>query len=97
MPNKSILNLSKYTPDGKLGGLFENAKKNNLFTQKIKSTFPKDLNTLEVCSMSDETITLQAQNQSQGFKASQQKNDLLLLLGFDPRSTTLKIIIAQQY
>jgi hypothetical protein len=97
MPNKSILNLSKYTPDGKLGGLFENAKKNNLVTQKIKSTFPKDLNTLEVCSMSDETITLQAQNQSQGFKASQQKNDLLVLLGFDPTSTTLKIIIAQQY
>jgi hypothetical protein len=97
MPNKSILNLSKYTPDGKLGGLFENAKKNNLVTQQIKSTFPKDLNTLEVCSMSDETITLQAQNQSQGFKASQQKNDLLALLGYDPRSTTLKIIIAQQY
>jgi hypothetical protein len=97
MPNKSILNLSKYTPDGKLGGLFENAKKNNLVTQQIKSTFPEDLNTLEVCSISHETITLQAKNQSQGFKASQQKNDLLLLLGFDPRSTTLKIIIAQQY
>ncbi|MEK9779130.1 MAG: hypothetical protein VW448_03150 [Gammaproteobacteria bacterium] len=97
MPNKSILNLSKYTPDGKLGGLFENAKKNNVVTQQIKSTFPKDLNTLEVCSMSHETITLQAQNQSQGFKASQQKNDLLVLLGFDPTSTTLKIIIAQQY
>ncbi len=97
MPNKSILNLSKYTPDGKLGGLFENAKKNNLVTQQIKSTFPEDLNTLEVCSMSHETITLQAQNQSQGFKASQQKNDLLVLLGFDPTSTTLKIIIAQQY
>jgi hypothetical protein len=97
MPNKSILNLSKYTPDGKLGGLFENAKKNNLVTQQIKSTFPKDLNTLEVCSISHETITLQAQNQSQGFKASQQKNDLLVLLGFDPTSTTLKIIIAQQY
>ncbi len=97
MPNKSILNLSKYTPDGKLGGLFENAKKNNVVTQQIKSTFPKDLNTLEVCSISHETITLQAQNQSQGFKASQQKNDLLVLLGFDPTSTTLKIIIAQQY
>ena len=80
-----------------MGGLFENAKKNNLVTQQIKSTFPEDLNTLEVCSISHETITLQAQNQSQGFKASQQKNDLLLLLGFDPRSTTLKIIIAQQY
>jgi hypothetical protein len=97
MPNKSILNLSKYTPDGKLGGLFENAKKNNVVTQQIKSTFPKDLNTLEVCSISHEAITLQAQNQSQGFKASQQKNDLLVLLGFDPTSTTLKIIIAQQY
>ena len=97
MPNKSILNLSKYTPDGKLGGLFENAKKNNVVTQQIKSTFPKDLNTLEVCSISHETITLQAQNQSQGFKASQQKNDLLELLGLDPRTTNLKIIIAQQY
>ena len=97
MPNKSILNLSKYTPDGKLGGLFENAKKNNLVTKKIKTTFPKGLNTLEVCSISNETITLQARNQSQGFKASQQKNDLLELLGLDPRTTNLKIIIAQQY
>ncbi|SFV83996.1 hypothetical protein MNB_SUP05-9-881 [hydrothermal vent metagenome] len=87
-------NLSNFTPKGKLGVLFVQARMFNRLNDQLSTLLPEAFKTLSLCALKDNTATFVTHNQAVAFRAQKQQGVLLdILKNLDTLSSVQKIII----
>jgi hypothetical protein len=87
-------NLSNFTPKGKLGVLFAQARMFNQLNDQLSTLLPEAFKTLSLCALKDNTATFVTHNQAVAFRAQKQQDALLdILKNLDALSSVQKIII----
>jgi hypothetical protein len=87
-------NLSNFTPKGKLGVLFVQARMFNQLNDQLSTLLPEAFKTLSLCALKDHTATFVTHNQAVAFRAQKQQGVLLdILKDLDTLSSVQKIII----
>jgi hypothetical protein len=87
-------NLSNFTPKGKLGALFAQARMFNRLNDQLSTLLPDAFKTLSLCALKDNTATFVTHNQAVAFRAQKQQDTLLdILKNLDALSNIQKIII----
>jgi len=86
--------LSNFTPKGKLGALFAQARMFNQLNDQLSTLLPGAFKTLSLCALKDNTATFVTHDQSVAFRA-QKQHDVLLdtLKNLDALSKVQKVII----
>jgi hypothetical protein len=87
-------NLSNFTPEGKLGALFVQARMFNRLNDQLSTLLPGAFKALSLCALKDNTATFVTHDQSVAFRA-QKHHDILLdaLKNLDTLSNVQKVII----
>ena len=78
--NHNLTNLATFTPKGKLGVLFAQARVYNQINAQLNKLLPAELSTLELCLIKQHTATLITNNQAVAFRAQKQQALLLKIL-----------------
>ena len=87
-------NTSNFTPKGKLGALFTQARMFNQLNDQLSTLLPSAFKTLSLCTLKDNTATFVTHNQAVAFRAQKQQSTLLdILKNIDALSNIQKIII----
>ncbi|MDG2354000.1 MAG: hypothetical protein P8L86_04215 [Gammaproteobacteria bacterium] len=87
-------NLSNYTPKGKLGVLFAQARAFNQLNDQLSTLLPEAFKTLSLCTLKDGVATFVTHNQAVAFRAQKQQDFLLgIIKNLDALSSVQKIII----
>ena len=87
-------NLSNFTPKGKLGALFAQARAFNRLNDQLSTLLPEAFKTLSLCALKDEVATFVTHNQAVAFRAQKQQNTLLdIVKNLDDLSSVQKIVV----
>ncbi len=76
----NVISLAKFTPKGRLGAMFAQAKAYNQINAQLSKILPNEINSLELCLIKDSVATFVANNQAVAFRAQKQHKLLLELL-----------------
>ncbi len=87
-------NTSNFTPKGRLGALFAQARMFNQLNDQLSTLLPDAFKTLSLCTLKDNTATFVTQNQAVAFRAQKQQDTLLdIIRSLDALSNIQTIII----
>ena len=87
-------NTSNFTPKGRLGALFAQARMFNQLNDQLSTLLPDAFKTLSLCTLKDNTATFVTQNQAVAFRAQKQQDTLLdIIRSLDTLSNIQTIII----
>lgn len=87
-------NLSNFTPKGKLGVLFAQARAFNQLNDQLSVLLPEAFKTLSLCTLKDGVATFVTHNQAVAFRAQKQQNTLLdIVKNLDDLSSVQKIVV----
>lgn len=75
--SKKIINLSKFTPKGTLGSLFQQARDLSQLNKELSKYLPEQFKSLSLCRIEHNVATFITDNQAIIFRA--QKQDAILL------------------
>jgi hypothetical protein len=75
--SEKITNLSKFTPKGTLGQLFQQARTLNHLNEQLSARLPEQFALLSLCAIENNTAIFVTDNQAIIFRA-QKQNDILL-------------------
>ncbi len=75
--SEKITNLSKFTPKGALGQLFQQARTLNHLNEQLSEHLPEQFTLLSLCAIENNTAIFVTDNQAIIFRA-QKQNDILL-------------------
>jgi len=87
-------NTSNFTPKGRLGTLFVQARMFNQLNDQLSTLLPDAFKTLSLCALKDNTATFVTHNQAVAFRAQKQQDTLLdILKSLKALSKVQKVII----
>ncbi len=94
LKKNNTTNLSNFTPEGKLGVLFAQARMFNQLNDQLSTLLPETFKALSLCALKDGTATFVTNNQAVAFRAQKQHNILLdIVKNLEDLSGIQKIII----
>ncbi|RUM78698.1 MAG: hypothetical protein DSZ16_01635 [Candidatus Thioglobus sp.] len=86
-------NTSNFTPKGRLGALFAQARMFNQLNDQLSTLLPDAFKTLSLCTLKDNTATFVTHNQAVAFRAQKQQDTLLDIIRSLGALSNIQIII----
>ena len=86
-------NTSNFTPKGRLGALFAQARMFNQLNDQLSTLLPDAFKMLSLCTLKDNTATFVTHNQAVAFRAQKQQDTLLDIIRSLGALSNIQIII----